>query len=106
MTVLLSSVNDWGYTKQAKVVAFLNYRLAFAVVCVMIVIALVLFPEEMLPTLGVMSPWAYGTRRDGEDDRYDDKRRYDGDGDDLGQSDGAGWRENCEHMMWWTWSMG
>lgn len=107
MTVL-SSIFDWDYTKQAKIVApeFLNYRLALAVVCVMIVIALVLFAEEMLPALRVMGPWAHGTRRDGEDDCYDDKCCYDGDGNDLSQSDGTGWRENCEHMLWWTWSMG
>lgn len=67
--------------------------------CVVIVIALVLFPEEMLPTLRVMGSGAHGTRRDGEDDRHDEKRCDHSDGDDLSRSDGTGWGENCEGVI-------
>lgn len=77
----------------------LNHRLALAAVCVMIVITLVLIPEQMLPALGVLGSGAHGTRSDGEDDRHDDERCYHGDGDDLGQSDGTGWGENYKRVI-------
>lgn len=87
--------------KRPKVVicTFLNHGLGLVAVCVMIVIALVLFPEQMLPALRVTAPGAHCTRRDGEDDGHEDERCYHGDGDDLGQSDRTSWKENCERVI-------
>lgn len=65
----------------------------------MIVITLVLIPEQMLPALRVLGSGSYGTRSDGEDDRHDDKCRYHGYGDDLGQSDGTGWGKNVNVLL-------
>lgn len=89
-------IYNWDYTKKAKVLApaFLNHRLGLVAVCVVIVIALVLFPEQMLPALGVMGLGAHDTRCNGEDDRHDDKCCYHGDGDDLSYSDRTGWRKD------------